>query len=204
MSGEVTPMHSRFRWLLLAVTATTLRARLGAAVPPGLLEASAALQDLAVNAAPAGDRPGLIAKLGQLQRELPPAIVTAKDGPYLVTNVTVLRTPLGGEIPVPPQLALCRCGASALKPFCDGSHATSGFTDGKDPDRVPDQRDTYPGQQVTIFDNRGICQHSGLCSDRPPLGATNSSAPVRNRSSPPAAAASTSSSGPCATARPAR
>ena len=31
---------------------------------------------------------------------------------------------------------------------------------------MPDQRDTYPGQQVTIFDNRGICQHSGLCTDR--------------------------------------
>src|SRR6202041_3017142 len=24
----------------------------------------------------------------------------------------------------------------------------------------------YPGEQVTIFDNRGICQHSGLCTDR--------------------------------------
>jgi len=52
--------------------------------------------------------------------------------------------------------------------LCDGSHATSGFTDAKDPNRVPDQRDTYPGQQVTIFDNRGICQHSGLCTDRVP------------------------------------
>jgi CDGSH-type Zn-finger protein/truncated hemoglobin YjbI len=152
----------------LAVTATTLRARLGASAPPGLLEAAAALQDLAVKQAPTGEQPQRIADLGQLQRELLPAIMTAKNGPYLVTNVTVLRTPLGGEVPVPPQLALCRCGASALKPFCDGSHATSGFTDGKDPDRVPDQRDTYPGQQVTIFDNRGICQHSGLCTDRLP------------------------------------
>src|SRR5690242_2054774 len=152
----------------LAVTATTLRSRLGASAPPGLLEASAALQDLAVNQAPAGEQPQRIADLGQLQRELPPAIMTAKNGPYLVTNVTVLRTPLGGEVPVPPQLALCRCGASATKPFCDGSHTTSGFTDAKDPNRVPDQRDTYPGQQVTIFDNRGICQHSGLCSDRVP------------------------------------
>jgi len=152
----------------LAVTATTLRARLGASAPPGLLEASAALQDLAVNQAPAGERPQRMAELGRLQRELPPAVMTAKNGPYLVTNVTVLRTPLGEERPVPPQLALCRCGASALKPFCDGSHATSGFTDGKDPNRVPDQRDTYPGEQVTIFDNRGICQHSGLCSDRVP------------------------------------
>ena len=155
----------------LAVTATTLRARLGAAAPPGLLEATAALQDLAVQQAP--DQASLtalaiIGELRQLQRELPPAVMTAKNGPYLVTNVTVLRTPLGEERPVPPQLALCRCGASALKPFCDGAHATSGFTDGKDPDRVPDQRDSYPGQQVTIFDNRGICQHSGLCSDRLP------------------------------------
>jgi len=152
----------------LAVTATTLRARLGAGAPPGLLEASAALQDLAVNQAPAGERPQRLADLGQLQRELPPAVLTATNGPYLVTNVTVLRGPLGEGRPVPPQLALCRCGASALKPFCDGSHATSGFTDGKDPNRVPDQRDTYPGQQVTIFDNRGICQHSGLCTDRVP------------------------------------
>jgi CDGSH-type Zn-finger protein/truncated hemoglobin YjbI len=152
----------------LAVTSTTLRARLAASAPPGLLEASAALQDLALQQAPAGGRAGLIAELGKLQRELSPAIMTAKDGPYLVTNVTVLRTPLGEEVPVPPQLALCRCGASAAKPFCDGSHTTSGFTDAKDPDRVPDQRDTYLGEQVTIFDNRGICQHSGLCSDRVP------------------------------------
>jgi uncharacterized Fe-S cluster protein YjdI/CDGSH-type Zn-finger protein/truncated hemoglobin YjbI len=33
---------------------------------------------------------------------------------------------------------------------------------------VPDRRDTYPGQQVTIFDNRGLCQHSGFCTDRLP------------------------------------
>ena len=74
-------------------------------------------------------------------------------------------THLGQPLPVPPQVALCRCGGSARKPFCDGSHA-NGFTDGKDPNRVPDRRDTYQGEQVTIFDNRGICQHSGLCTDR--------------------------------------
>jgi CDGSH-type Zn-finger protein len=91
--------------------------------------------------------------------------MTAKNGPHLVTNVLV-RNPLGERLTVPPQLALCRCGASAIKPFCDGTHATNGFTDDKDPNRVPDHRDTYPGQQVTIFDNRGICQHSGLCTDR--------------------------------------
>jgi CDGSH-type Zn-finger protein/truncated hemoglobin YjbI len=152
----------------LAVTATALRGRLGASAPPGLIEAAAALQDLAIRHAAAGERADRTAELGRLQRELPPGIMTAKNGPYLVTNVAAIRTPLGEKLTVPPQLALCRCGASALKPFCDGTHATSGFTDDKDPKRVPDQRDTYPGEQVTIFDNRGICQHSGLCSDRLP------------------------------------
>ena len=78
------------------------------------------------------------------------------NGPYLVTSVPAVRTPLGETLTLPPQLALCRCGASSMKPFCDGTHASSGFTDDKDPNRVPDQRDTYPGQQVTIFDNRGL------------------------------------------------
>ena len=136
--------------------------------PPGLLEATAALQDLAVNEAPPSERAKRLAALADQMGSLPPGIITAKNGPYLVTNVAAVRTPLGERLTLPPQLALCRCGASALKPFCDGAHATSGFTDDKDPKRVPDQRDTYPGEQVTIFDNRGICQHSGLCSDRLP------------------------------------
>jgi CDGSH-type Zn-finger protein/truncated hemoglobin YjbI/ferredoxin len=56
-----------------------------------------------------------------------------------------------------------------MKPFCDGTHASNGFTDAKDPHRVPDRRDAYQGEQVTVFDNRGICQHSGLCTDRLPV-----------------------------------
>ena len=155
----------------LAVAATTIRASLGAdpkAAPPALLEAVAALQDLAVRQVSPGERARLIAEFGQIQRSLPPAITTAKNGPYLVANVPAVRTPLGESLTLPPQLALCRCGGSATKPFCDGTHASNGFTDAKDPNRVPDQRDIYPGQQVTIFDNRGICQHSGLCTDRLP------------------------------------
>ena len=131
-----------------------------------MLEAVAALQDLAIRQAPAGERADRMADLEQLQRALPPAIMTAKNGPYLVTNVPTVRTPFGERLPAPPQLALCRCGGSSSKPFCDGTHAGNGFSDAKDPNRVPDRRDTYPGQQVTIFDNRGICQHSGLCTDR--------------------------------------
>ena len=74
-----------------------------------------------------------------------------------------------GPAPVaPPQLALCRCGGSAIKPLCDGTHARNGFSGAKDPKRVPDRQDSYPGPDVTILDNRGLCQHSGFCSDRLP------------------------------------
>ena len=85
-----------------------------------------------------------------------------------MTNVPDARDSLGRRLSLPPQLALCRCGESARKPFCDGSHAGSGFTDAKDQNRVPDRRDSYEGQQVTIFDNRGLCQHAGFCTDRLP------------------------------------
>jgi CDGSH-type Zn-finger protein/truncated hemoglobin YjbI len=149
-----------------ALLATRLRAQYGSSAPPGLLEATAALQDLACQQGPAGEYAKRLAALAGQQGHLPPGIMTARNGPYLVTNAAAVRNHLGEQLTLPPQLALCRCGASAMKPFCDGTHATSGFTDGKDPKRVPDQRELYPGEQVTIFDNRGICQHSGLCTDR--------------------------------------
>jgi CDGSH-type Zn-finger protein/truncated hemoglobin YjbI len=147
----------------LTITATTLCARLGASASSGLLEAVAALQDLACQGP---ERVTRIAALADQMASLPPGIITAKNGPYLVTKAAAVRNHLGETLTLPPQLALCRCGASAMKPYCDGTHASSGFTDDKDPRRVPDQRDTYRGEQVTIFDNRGICQHSGLCTDR--------------------------------------
>ena len=160
-----------------ALLATRLRTDYAPAVPPGLLEAAAALQDLAVGQVQGAERAKRMAALADQQGHLPPGIMTAKNGPYLVTNAAVVRDHLGQRLTLPPQLALCRCGASALQPFCDGAHATSGFTDDKDPKRVPDRRDTYPGEQVTIFDNRGICQHSGLCSDRLPTAFRTSAEP---------------------------
>ena len=152
----------------LTRTATELRARLGKAgdCPPELAEATAALQELAGRLVPPGQAEARRADLWQLQAGLPATIQAAHDGPYLVTNVPRLIDHLGAESRPAPQLALCRCGQSAIKPWCDGSCARVGFSDAKDPKRVPDRRDNYPGQELTIFDNRGICQHSGLCSDR--------------------------------------
>ena len=151
-----------------AKAATALRARLGrdGGCPPELAEAVAGLQDLAGRLARADQAASRREELWRLQAGLPTTVQAARNGPYLVTNAPRLIDHLGAEQRPAPQLALCRCGNSAVKPLCDGSHARTGFTDAKDPKRVPDRRDTYDGQQLTIFDNRGICQHSGFCTDR--------------------------------------
>jgi CDGSH-type Zn-finger protein/truncated hemoglobin YjbI len=132
--------------------------------PAALIEAAAALQDLACQfgAAEVGDR---IAKLRAILVQQACSIRIAAKGPLLVTNVKDIYDWLGQPLPTRPLTALCRCGLSAMKPYCDGSHAR-GFDDAKDPKRLADRRDTYIGQQVTIFDNRGTCQHSGFCTDR--------------------------------------
>jgi CDGSH-type Zn-finger protein/truncated hemoglobin YjbI len=134
-----------------------------------LLEATATLQDLTLRHAPAdgpSSRASRLAVLRELQADLEPEIRCASNGPYLVTNAERIRSWLGEEVPASPQMALCRCGESAIKPVCDGACVRDGFTDRKDPNRVRDKRDTYEGVQLTVFDNRGICQHSGFCTDR--------------------------------------
>ena len=165
---EAAAAAGRLREAVLA--ATRLRADLGhsGTCPPEFTEAVAALQDVLLRVAPPSQEPAWRDDLRQAQSSLPALIQAAGNGPYLVTNAPTVRSHLGITTKAAPQLALCRCGASAVKPACDGTCHTNGFSDAKDPARVPDRRDTYPGQQVTVFDNRGICQHSGFCTDRLP------------------------------------
>jgi truncated hemoglobin YjbI/CDGSH-type Zn-finger protein len=94
------------------------------------------------------------------------AVVVVHNGPYLVIGPVVITDHLGVGVDHAGITASCRCGQSAAKPACDAACIRTGFDDAKSPDRIPDRRDTYAGQQVTIFDNRGLCQHSGLCTDR--------------------------------------
>jgi CDGSH-type Zn-finger protein/truncated hemoglobin YjbI len=163
-NDETLEFHDEFREL--ARHATRRRARLGASASPGLMEAAAALQDLACVLAPSGAPATPVAEFRAEQASLASAIEPAPNGPYLVTNAERLTDWLGQSHPTRPQMALCRCGQSAIKPLCDGTHAAIGFTDAKDPKRIADRRDTYHGVQVMILDNRGTCQHSGLCTDR--------------------------------------
>ncbi len=95
-----------------------------------------------------------------------PTIACAKNGPLLVTGLeTLVRIGDGTVYETKEKIALCRCGDSKNKPFCDGTHASAGFNDEKDPDRVADAREDYVGKEVTIHDNRGICAHAGFCTD---------------------------------------
>jgi CDGSH-type Zn-finger protein len=55
--------------------------------------------------------------------------ITALDnGPYLVKGPVLLLDAEGNEFRAErATIALCRCGGSANKPFCDGTHAKIGF-----------------------------------------------------------------------------
>lgn len=58
------------------------------------------------------------------------AVTPLKDGPLLVTGNVEICSGTGRTVTRTQKVALCRCGASADKPFCDGSHARVGFTSG--------------------------------------------------------------------------
>lgn len=52
------------------------------------------------------------------------------DGPLVVEGPAVIVDAEGNQFTVPdnkPAVALCRCGRSQRKPFCDGSHRQCGF-----------------------------------------------------------------------------
>ena len=61
------------------------------------------------------------------------------NGPYVVANAGEFRNWLGEEILTISVMQLCRCGQSATKPFCGGSHSKANFSGAKDPNRVADK-----------------------------------------------------------------
>jgi CDGSH-type Zn-finger protein len=55
-------------------------------------------------------------------------ITPYRDGPLLVRGPFTLCDQDGNEIPVDrATVALCRCGKSRIRPFCDGTHKTVRF-----------------------------------------------------------------------------
>ena len=48
------------------------------------------------------------------------------NGPLVVEGDFILTDAAGNEVPIVKK-ALCRCGGSTTKPFCDGTHSKIGF-----------------------------------------------------------------------------
>jgi CDGSH-type Zn-finger protein len=109
-------------------------------------------------------------------------IEVAPNGPYLVYGsvpVSRRRTVLSEhQEPLTSQttdrlrtaeaIALCRCGGSSDKPYCDGTHRRNGFdgTESAPTDRYDDRARVYEGTRVTVRDDRSICEHAGFCGNR--------------------------------------
>jgi CDGSH-type Zn-finger protein len=114
----------------------------------------------------------------QTQTKVKPKISPLPNGPYYLVNdmepkvVENLQNSKGEPLSMITGVALCRCGASNNKPFCDGTHATIGFSsENKIPAddkngteyKVRNKRKTYVGNEITIHDNRKVCSHAAEC-----------------------------------------
>lgn len=93
-----------------------------------------------------------------------PSIDLAADGPYIVKFLTSFSNQKG-KIETKETIALCRCGKSSTKPYCDGTHAKIGFSTENTEERLADKVDSYAGQDISIHDNRSLCAHAGVCTD---------------------------------------
>jgi CDGSH-type Zn-finger protein len=58
----------------------------------------------------------------------PTKITPYRNGPYLIRGPFAIVDQDGNEIAVKRRVvALCRCGRSQIRPFCDGTHKAIGF-----------------------------------------------------------------------------
>lgn len=119
----------------------------------------------------------------ELGAELPARrIEVTLNGPYEVfgglplTPVTIVETPYGEPIDfrrgepfaTGERYALCRCGRSATKPFCDASHERVGFDGTETADRTPrsERARLIRWHDVAFTDDQPLCTHAGYCGNR--------------------------------------
>ena len=107
-------------------------------------------------------------------------VIISKDGPYLVSG----RLPLarefivvdpaegcpvewqhGDKYPDQETYALCRCGGSKNKPFCDGTHAEVGFdgTETASSEKFIDKAEIISGGDIALLDYPELCSLARFC-----------------------------------------
>lgn len=108
-------------------------------------------------------------------------IKITKDGPYLVYGGLPLQVETigtnseggswtweaGRALLASEQYALCRCGQSSTKPFCDGSHKRVGFDGTETASREPFEREAEvtDGPRMTLYDDRPLCAYARFCDN---------------------------------------
>ena len=111
-----------------------------------------------------------------------PRITVELNGPYIVRgNVPlVAKSPVVSEFGEPltwvkgqvlksrGNYALCRCGKSNKKPFCDDTHEEIGFegTESSNHGPTAGRQKIYVGTNISIKDDRSLCMHAGFCGTR--------------------------------------
>ena len=86
-----------------------------------------------------------------------------ENGPLVVRGLESFIGPDGEALEAKPVMALCRCGGSASKPFCDGTHRKNGFESSVDDPAGKDTLLPYEGKQVTVLYNPRLCSHAREC-----------------------------------------
>jgi len=114
-----------------------------------------------------------------------PMIVPLPNGPlYLINDreakiIENLTNSKDEKLSNIQGIALCRCGASKNKPFCDGTNSMIGFSsknnnqdnnDNNDKNKTnpKGKRKSYVGKKITIHDDRSICSHAAECVNNLP------------------------------------
>ena len=97
-----------------------------------------------------------------------PTIDCPETGPFVVKGLRKLTDAENQPVPMQKEvIALCRCGESQNKPFCDGTHADIGFS-GENQRSEDSGAKQYAGAELTVIDNRGVCCHAGACVEGAP------------------------------------
>lgn len=108
-----------------------------------------------------------------------PTVRITVNGPFIVSGNVPLSEALigtnengesvswdqGKSYPSQEEYALCRCGHSAGKPFCDGSHATVGFDGSETASRrsYRDQSRLIRGPAMSLTDVENLCAFARFC-----------------------------------------
>ena len=90
-------------------------------------------------------------------------IELSENGPLLVKGSVNIRNSRGEDLPGRKAMALCRCGGSGNKPFCDGTHSKIAFSGKREIDKPLHRERAYRAERITIHDNRTICFHAKEC-----------------------------------------